>query len=117
MAQSVSRRSLNSEARVGAQINPCGICGGQSGIGTGFSMSSSVVPCQYIIPPSHSALISSENEQYIRSWQQFRDVFSLYIKRHVKDTYFYMLFLYLTHFRQKYDLRHLAFQRLIYLTN
>jgi hypothetical protein len=33
--------------------------GGQSGAGTGFSQSSSVFPCQYIIPLSLSKLISS----------------------------------------------------------
>jgi hypothetical protein len=43
MAQAVSRRALTAEARV----NPCGIYGGQSGTGTGFSPSSSVSPCQY----------------------------------------------------------------------
>jgi hypothetical protein len=55
MAQVVSSRSLTAEARV----NPCGICGGQSVTGTGFSLSSSVLvfPCQYIIPLSK--LISS----------------------------------------------------------
>jgi hypothetical protein len=47
MAQVVSRRPLSAEARIRARINPCGICGGQSGTGTGFSPSSSVFPCQY----------------------------------------------------------------------
>jgi hypothetical protein len=54
MAQIVSRRPLTAEARVRTRVNPCGICGGQSGTGTGFSPSSSVFPCQYIIPPSLS---------------------------------------------------------------
>jgi hypothetical protein len=47
MAHVVSRRHLTAEARVRARVNPCVICGGQSGIGTGFSPSSSVLPCQY----------------------------------------------------------------------
>jgi hypothetical protein len=47
MAQVVSRRPLTAEARVRAWVYPCGICGGQSGTGTGFSQSSSVFPCQY----------------------------------------------------------------------
>jgi hypothetical protein len=47
MAQVVSRRPLTAETVVRAQFNPCWICGGQSGIGTGFSASSSVFPCQY----------------------------------------------------------------------
>jgi hypothetical protein len=59
MAQVVSRRPLTAEARVRARINPCRICRGQSGTGTGFSPSSSVFPCQYIIPLLLSKLISS----------------------------------------------------------
>jgi hypothetical protein len=59
MAQVVSRRPLIAEARARARVNPCGIFGGQSGPGTGFSPSSSVFPCQYIIPLSPSKLISS----------------------------------------------------------
>jgi hypothetical protein len=47
MAQAVSRRPLTTEARIRARFNPCGICGGRSGTGTGFSPSSSVFPCQY----------------------------------------------------------------------
>jgi hypothetical protein len=58
MAQVVGRRPLTAEARVRARVNPCGIRGGQSGTGTGFSPSSSALPVN-IIPPSLSKLISS----------------------------------------------------------
>jgi hypothetical protein len=47
VAQAVCRRPLASEARVRGRVNPCGICGGQSDTGTGFSPSSLVFPCQY----------------------------------------------------------------------
>jgi hypothetical protein len=46
MAQAVSRWPLTAEARV----NPCGICGGQSGTGQVFSEYFGF-PCKYIIPP------------------------------------------------------------------
>jgi hypothetical protein len=39
MAQVVSRRPLTAEARLRDRVNPCGVCGGQSGTGTGFSPS------------------------------------------------------------------------------
>jgi hypothetical protein len=60
MAQVVSRRPLTVEARVRDQDNPCGICGGQSGTGIGFS------PVN-IIPPSLSILMFHlVDEQYVR---------------------------------------------------
>jgi hypothetical protein len=53
MAHVVSRRPLTAEAWFRARVTPCGICGGQSGPGTGFYPSSSVFPVS-IIPPSLS---------------------------------------------------------------
>jgi hypothetical protein len=47
MAQAVSRRPVTSEVRVRTRVSLCRICGGQSGLGTGVSPSSSVFPCQY----------------------------------------------------------------------
>jgi hypothetical protein len=47
MAQAVSCQPLTVEANVRAQVSPSGICGGQSGAGTGISLSSSDFPCQY----------------------------------------------------------------------
>jgi hypothetical protein len=47
MAQAVIRRPLTAEARFRSRVSPCGICGGQSGIGTGFSLSTSVFRCQF----------------------------------------------------------------------
>jgi hypothetical protein len=47
MPQAVSRRTLTAEARVRSRISQCGVCGGQSGTGTGFSPSTSVFPCEF----------------------------------------------------------------------
>jgi hypothetical protein len=47
MAQAVSRRPLTVQARVRFRVSPCGICGGQSGTGTGFSPSTSVFLCKF----------------------------------------------------------------------
>jgi hypothetical protein len=47
MAQAVSRRLLTAEDRARSQVSPCGIRGGQSGTGTGFSPSTSVSPRQF----------------------------------------------------------------------
>jgi hypothetical protein len=49
MAQSVSRRPITADIKDRAQVNPCGICSGQIGTGTGSEHSTSylVFPCQY----------------------------------------------------------------------
>jgi hypothetical protein len=47
MAQAVSRRPLTAEARVRSRVGQRGICGGQSGTGTGFSPSILVFSFQF----------------------------------------------------------------------
>jgi hypothetical protein len=48
MAQAVSRRPLTAEARVRSRVSQCGVCGGQSGTGTGFSPSCRFSPVNFI---------------------------------------------------------------------
>jgi hypothetical protein len=62
MAQAVSHRPLTAEARVRPCFGPCGICGRQSGTGTGFSPTSSVFRCQYIFPPLLHTNLSPPHE-------------------------------------------------------
>jgi hypothetical protein len=40
MAEAVSQQSFIAEDQVHSLVSPCGICGGQSGTGTVFSLSS-----------------------------------------------------------------------------
>jgi hypothetical protein len=47
MAQVISHQPLTAEARVRVRATPCGICGGQIGTETGFSLKTSVFPCQF----------------------------------------------------------------------
>jgi hypothetical protein len=44
MVQAVSHLPLTAETWIQARVTPCGICGGQSGTGTGFAPSSSIFP-------------------------------------------------------------------------
>jgi hypothetical protein len=64
MAQAVSRRLPTAEARVRSRVSPCGICGGQSGTGTGFSPSNSVFPCEF---HSICAALLGKGQKQVRS--------------------------------------------------
>jgi hypothetical protein len=47
MAQVISRWPLTLEAQIHTWVCPCRVCARQSGSGTGFSLSSLVLSCQY----------------------------------------------------------------------
>jgi hypothetical protein len=49
MPLAVSRRPLTAEARVRSRVSPYGICGGQSGSGTGISPDFLVFSCHFIV--------------------------------------------------------------------
>jgi hypothetical protein len=65
MAQMVSRRPVTAETRIRSRLVPCGISGGQSDTGTGFSPSTSVFPFQFdsIGAPSNEKKNSSSVSQ------------------------------------------------------
>jgi len=54
MAQSVSRRPVTAEARVGYQVSPCGICCGHSGTETGLYRLFLSPPVSIVPPLLHS---------------------------------------------------------------
>jgi hypothetical protein len=47
IAQAVSGRLLTAEDRFHSQVNACGICGGQSGTGTGVCPNFSIFASKY----------------------------------------------------------------------
>jgi hypothetical protein len=75
-------------ARVRSRVNSNGIYGGLSGTGTGFSPSSSVLPLSlyHSIVALHAHIVG--DEQYVRQWQQFRDVVSPHNKQSNQLTFY-----------------------------
>jgi hypothetical protein len=66
MAQAVSRRPLTAEVRVHARVNPCEICGGQSGTGTGFLSEFFGFPLSVSFHRRCPYSYHLENEHYVR---------------------------------------------------
>jgi hypothetical protein len=60
MAQAVTRWTLIVEARARARASLCGICGGQTGSGTGFSPANIIPPLFHThLTPPHDGCDSS----------------------------------------------------------
>jgi hypothetical protein len=76
MAQAISRRPLTAEAWVRTYISPYGICGGQSGNGTGFFPDFFGFPLSTSFHRGSPNSYHLEDEQQARCWQQFRDMVS-----------------------------------------
>jgi hypothetical protein len=60
LRKSILCRPSTAEARVRSRVYPCGICGGQSNTGRGFSPSTWVFPCQF-----HSTVL-----HYSEKWKK-----------------------------------------------
>jgi hypothetical protein len=65
MAQAVSRLPLNADVRVRTQSCPCGVCGGLSVTGTGFSQTSLVFPVSIIPPWLYTHIIWGMNNRSV----------------------------------------------------
>jgi hypothetical protein len=55
---SIPGRLVRVEARIQSHVRPCGTCGGRSGTGTGFALSSSGFPSQYHYITAPYSLVS-----------------------------------------------------------
>ena len=47
VSQAVIRRPLTEKTRVKSHVSPCEICGGHSGSGSGFTVTTAILPYDY----------------------------------------------------------------------